>query len=677
MNMRITVRRILFLICTIFNVVYSQASYHDCIFDNVKYRINFDDSTCCVLGCEDDSAEFITIHAEIQYEECYYPVTSIISSAFASYRNLTKINIPSSVKTVGKDAFLYCTSLKSLTIEDRDSVLTLYDGVFSHCPLKYVYIGGDFTGCSYHKQPFGQQQELETIVLSNKVTKIPDYGFEFCSKLESISIPNSVTRIGEGAFENCDRLQSIKLPNSVTYIAHSTFSGCRNLKSIIFPNTITAIGSYAFEYCNIDKAFWLSNIPPTGIENVKAIMNYVSNDSYDFSTCKEIKYPYLSSMFEVDGVRYIPVNPSERTCDAVDCAYDSTNVNVVIDKTVNYKGVELTVNNVNPYCFYGNEYIKTAKLASVLGIDDYAFYGCANLQGIDIPNTATLLGSYAFCCCSNLAEVTIGTGIKKINDYTFSGCSSLADISIPQNVDSIGNYVFGGCKALEKFTIADRNTELSMGYNGNNEPMFKDCPLKSVYIGGNITYPISQKEGYSPFYRNTSLETVEITDKETEISENEFYGCTSLKDVTIGDGIEKIGYYAFSGCSSLESFSFGTSLKTIGEEAFSDCTAMTKLVAKTHEPPVCDSQALDDINKWECKLYVPVGREDAYKAADQWKQFFFIDGSIETGIEKIEKDEYMQDAQYYGLDGNKQAHLQKGVNIVRMSDGTTRKVIVK
>ena len=154
--------------------------------------------------------------------------------------------------------------------------------------------------------------------------------------------------------------------------------------------------------------------------------------------------------------------------------------------------------------------------------------------------------------------------------------------------------------------------------------MFADCPLRTVYIGGNISYSTDASDGYSPFYRNTSLESVTITDKETEISENEFYGCTNLKNVVLGDGIETIGRYAFSGCAALVDFTFGSSLKSIGEEAFSDCTAMTRLVSRTATPPRCGPQALDDINKWTCKLYVPDASIDAYQSADQWKEFFFI-----------------------------------------------------
>ena len=146
-----------------------------------------------------------------------------------------------------------------------------------------------------------------------------------------------------------------------------------------------------------------------------------------------------------------------------------------------------------------------------------------------------------------------------------------------------------------------------------------------MYIGGNISYNTTKQYGYSPFYRNTSLRSVHITDQETEISENEFYGCTGLKNVKIGDGVTTIGNRAFSGCSSLDYFQFGASVETIGQEAFSDCTAVTKVISRASTPPACGSQALDDLNKWECQLEVPEGMAEAYQKVDQWKEFFFVE----------------------------------------------------
>ncbi|MBO4403137.1 MAG: insulinase family protein, partial [Bacteroidales bacterium] len=158
----------------------------------------------------------------------------------------------------------------------------------------------------------------------------------------------------------------------------------------------------------------------------------------------------------------------------------------------------------------------------------------------------------------------------------------------------------------KEVVMEDRNdevSELKLGSNGNS-PLFSNCPLDSVYIGRNITYNASSRYGYSPFYRNTSLRSVTITDKETEISDNEFYGCTNLKNVSIGDGVERIGDWAFSGCSNLDYFAFGSSVKSIGKEAFSDCTSVTKLISRAATPPTCGAQALDDINKWNCTLLV-------------------------------------------------------------------------
>ena len=115
-----------------------------------------------------------------------------------------------------------------------------------------------------------------------------------------------------------------------------------------------------------------------------------------------------------------------------------------------------------------------------------------------------------------------------------------------------------------------------------------------------------------------------ITDKETEISPNMFYGCTSLQNFTVGDGVTSFGDWAFSGCSALKSLSFGSQLKTIGKEAFSDCGSVIQIVSKSPAPPTCGTQALDDINKWTCTLYVPKGSLSSYQRADQWKEFFFM-----------------------------------------------------
>ena len=510
--------------------------------------------------------------------------------------------------------------------------------------------------------------------------------------------------------------------NSVTSIGQYAFSGCNNLESATIGASVQSISYDIFGSHHPAKVIWLTNTPPNGYNNAAGRVNYVANDQYSFSSSFiKTVYKFLSSTFEVDGVKYVPVSPSERTCDAIDCTYDSTNENIILGGTVEYKGVQMKVSQVHPYACYNNQHVKDVKIScsgdvgnyafseckelatvelsnggtignyaftncsklseaeisntgaigdytfqsctslqsttlgeQVTGIGQYAFTGCSKLQGIVIPDAVKTVGQYAFQNCSSMESVKMGAGVETIETYTFTGCSALTDMQIgsnvksintyafnnctslpliesPQSVTMIDNYVFYGCKALKNVYIADRTTELTLGCNGignssyEGKTIFSDCPLDSVYIGGNISYNTTKQYGYSPFYRNTSLRAVHITDQETEISENEFYGCTGLKNVKIGDGVTTIGNRAFSGCSSLDYFQFGASVETIGQEAFSDCTAVTKVISRAPTPPTCGSQALDDLSKWECQLEVPKGMAAAYQEADQWKEFFFVE----------------------------------------------------
>lgn len=164
---------------------------------------------------------------------------------------------------------------------------------------------------------------------------------------------------------------------------------------------------------------------------------------------------------------------------------------------------------------------------------------------------------------------------------------------------------------------------LTLGSNGT-KPLFADCPLESLYIGGRLSYDTSKSLGYSPFYGKTSLRHVVIADGETTIYDNEFYGCSNLTDVTIGDGVTSIGVWAFLGCKSLTQVTLGKSVESIGEEAFSDCTSLTCMVSKAVTPPVCEPFAVEDPAYSDCELIVPIGCVASYKKADGWRDFYSI-----------------------------------------------------
>ena len=640
-------------------------------------------------------------------------ITTIGGRAFANCICLTSVTIPNSVTEIGGSAFFSCSSLTSVTIPN--SVTTIGEDAFKYCRLTSVTIPNSVT--TIGEDAFSNCSELTSVTIPNSVTTIGKYAFSNCSSLTSVTIPNSVTEIGGGAFYNCSALTSVTIPNSVTTIGGSAFRDCSSLTSVTIGNSVTTIGDNAFDNKNKTKIIWLTNTPPAGYRNVISGIHYVANDLYTNLDNKRV-YPYLSSIFEVDGIKYVPVSPSERTCDAIDCTY--TGDELKINKKVNYKGIDMTVREINPYTAYKCAKIKKAYIDIDGSIGNDAFSGCTNLTSVDIKK-ANDIGNNAFSGCTNLVSVDIKAG-NNIGESAFRDCSSLITLSLYNKIKSLGRSAFTNCRNLKQFIIPDsvtilnydllrdcsslksirihkgikemyhafsgctnlstliiedRNTSLKVGSNYENVSLYS-CKLDSVYIGGKIVYGTSSVYGDSPFYRNTSLRTVKISDAETTIYDNEFYGCTNLQNVFIGDNVKSIGKWAFSGCSSLKNFTFGSGLQSIGQEAFSDCFNITQISSKAVVPPTCDINALDDINKWNCKLFVPKTNIDAYKQAAQWKEFFFIEGT--TGITNTVYNK-AELADVYTIDGAKRLSkastdeinaLPKGVYIVN-----GKKIIIK
>ena len=211
------------------------------------------------------------------------------------------------------------------------------------------------------------------------MTSIGNSAFYGCG-LTSVTIPNNVTSIGNSAFSDCSGFTSVTIPNSVSSIGDYAFRNCSNLTSVVIGSGVTTIGSSAFSGTNLKKTIWLTNTPPSGYGYATGAVNYVSNDQFSFNNGLKYKSQFLSSYFDVDGIRYVPVSPSERTCDAIDCVYNESSENTKIASTVSYKGVSLNVKDIKPYLAYNNKYVKTLTIDNDGELADYAFTNCSNLE---------------------------------------------------------------------------------------------------------------------------------------------------------------------------------------------------------------------------------------------------------------------------------------------------------
>ena len=148
-------------------------------------------------------------------------MTEIGDCAFKGCEALTSINIPESVKWIGKNVFVACKVLASIVVDEKNKV---YDSRNNCNAIIETKTNRLIQGCA-------------NTIIPKSVTMIESRAFYGCSQLASITIPNSVKKIGNWAFEGCTALTSITIPNSVTKIGYEAFYECKNLKEIILFQT--------------------------------------------------------------------------------------------------------------------------------------------------------------------------------------------------------------------------------------------------------------------------------------------------------------------------------------------------------------------------------------------------------------------------------------------------------
>ena len=169
----------------------------------------------------------------------------IINNNAFRQTSLTSIEMPNSVKTIGRTAFADCTSLESATLSN--SLTAIGIGTFSNCDsLKSITIPDSVTNID--ENTFYNCKSLSSVTLGNSVKTIGNKAFNLCSSLDAITLPESVTKIGNYCFAGCS-IKTAKLPNSLKTIGDSAFYNCQSLTFVKLPDNVEIIGQYAFRGC--------------------------------------------------------------------------------------------------------------------------------------------------------------------------------------------------------------------------------------------------------------------------------------------------------------------------------------------------------------------------------------------------------------------------------------------
>ena len=319
---------------------------------------------------------------------------------------------------------------------------------------------------------------LGEIDIPKNVVSIGNYAFCDCDSLKSVTIPNGVTSIGESAFITCDGLTSVKLPESLTQIGDMAFFWCCSLTNVVIPSNVTKIGYYAFRDCdgmtNVTIPASVSYIGPeafydcnnlTAIDVVAGNANYSSENGVLFNKAKTelIQYPSQKA-----GTSYtIPASVTKIDDKAFYACSALQNVTIP-------KGVT----SIGDYVF-NNCYALTSVTVpeGVTSIGSNAFAHCESMTSVTIPEGVTSIDECAFCWCTSLMDVTIPSSVTNIGEYAF-GWREPSERDL--NLERIDGFTIHGYAGTAAQSYAEKN--------GFNFVALADLPTitsqpKSVAVG--------------------------------------------------------------------------------------------------------------------------------------------------------------------------------------------------
>ena len=603
------------------------------IVDNIRYKEQF--------GANIVAHSVVDGKCVIEFDG---PITKIPNQAFCDCKNLTgSIVIPNSVKEIGILAFADCTGLNgTLTLSNKlEKILdsAFYNSGFTgtlKLPNSLTNIGSSaFQNCKY----------FTSLELSNALSVIPRSAFRGCVGLSgSLVIPNSVTEIGENAFSGCTGFNStLRLSSKLKTIGNSAFLGCKGFTgSLTLPSSVTEIGEYAFKGC-------------VGLSGSLVIPDGVKKIGYGaFSGCTGFNGT-LTLSNKLDTIEGYAFYQCYRFTGSLTLPSSVTTIgNLAFRNCLGFTKLELP------------------NTLSVIHED--AFNGCSSLSGeLEIPASVTEIGNYAFYDCNNLSaetgRVTLPKSLKKIGNKVFftKNIKTVKFQSLPEGISgNLGNKMKKAVSLSDDSYISDQASgtvnEISYTRLMSNDWGTLVLPYSLTLTGEESyrLYAIDKIDGnelvLSRIEGTVAAGTPCVVKRNGTETDLTFGANDAELNMAISD--QNVGGMTFHGTYTTKEVNSGY---VISKDCFWN---VAELMSSNH----VKGAKVSPFRAWL----------DGNAASGPARLAMRIDGST-TGINTPDALDVLNDAEaeYYDLSGKRLHEPQKGVNIVRMKSGKTKKIIIK
>ena len=611
-------------------------------------------------------------------------LTAIWGYAFSGCTSLVSLQFPSGLTSIGHNAFYGCTSLTSLQF-----------------PSNLTSIGASaFAGC----------KGLTSLQFPSGLTFIGGAAFEDCTSLVSLQLPSGLTSIGSAAFENCTSLVSLQLPSGLTSIGSAAFAYCSGLTTLQFPSGLTSIGVRAFQNCTgltslelpsgltkiEEGAFW-------GCSNINSIYAYMPDpllfdgEAKDFPTCfnenctlyvpKKSYTAYIVAPGWGDFKTIAKFNPDLiRDWVTKNVAQAGTLSTVIGEDKENITKLKLTGNLNDTDVQYLEEMIREAALqelnlkdALLYTINVCMFSDCKSLTSLVLPDVLQRIEKAAFSNCTGLTTISLPAGLEYMY-AAFDGNIGLTSIYANMPTPLQDAYSFDGLDKSNCYLYVPK---------GSLDAYRQDWEWGSFpYIAGlerDSATGLFSLEICPNGYRDYELIDVAMRDKvkSLKISGAVDFGfinqylSSNLQNLDLKDAnVTDLPYCGLDRCQDLTTISLPAGLLSIDKGFLSNCRNLRTIYAYMPDPNALIYEDNFYYESREWTLYVPKGMKNAYQNS-KWRYCKEIIEMETSGIDSVILNPDAKEVSRFSADGQRLAVPVKGLNIVKYSDGTARKVVVK